>query len=71
MVPWQIDVKVKILTFVFLFAAIWKGCKLVGRSKMISELNLNMVYGYPVLKQKQFYLGSDRSKLHVLFGAQK
>ena len=44
----KIDVKVIFLTFVFICGPIWKACKWVGRSKLISEVNLNMVYGDPM-----------------------
>ena len=48
-----------------------QGCKWVGRSKMRSQLNLNMVYRDPVWKQEKFYLGPTTSKLCVLFWALK
>ena len=37
------------------------------RSKIISELNLDMVYRDAVWKLENFYLGPDRSELHVHF----
>ena len=67
MILWQIDVKVKFCTFVFISAAIWKGHKWVKRSKIISVINLNMVYQIAAWKHENFYLGAHRSKKHVLF----
>ena len=64
----KIDVKVKFCTFVFIFAAIWKGRKWVKRIKKISVVSLNMVYQIRVWKHEIFYLGPHRSKKHVFSG---
>ena len=40
----EIDINVKFLTFVFISGQFWKGHKWVRKSKIISEINLNMVY---------------------------
>ena len=52
----KIDVKVKFCTFVFISAAIWKGCNWVRRSKIILIVSLNMVYHIPVWKQETWGL---------------
>ena len=41
--------------------------KWVGRSKILSEVNLNMVYGVPIWKQENFYQGALRSKFDAPF----
>ena len=41
--------------------------KWVGRSKILSEVNLNMVYGVPIYKQENFYQGALRSKFNAPF----
>ena len=64
----KIDVKVKFCTFVFVSAAIWKGCKWIKRSKIISVVNLNMVYQIPVWKHDNFYLRDHRSKKRTFLG---
>ena len=57
----------QMLHFVFILAAILKGHKWVRKSKIISVVNLNMVYQIPVWKPETFYMGTHRSKIHVLF----
>ena len=42
-VLWQIDILVQFCTLVSISSQIWKGCKWVRRSKILSGLNLNMV----------------------------
>ena len=44
--------------FVFICSQIWKGRKWIRRSKIMSVVNLNMVYQVPVWKQENIYLGS-------------
>ena len=46
---------------------ILKCWKWVGRSKIFSEVNLNMVYGVAILKQENFYQGALRSKFDAPF----
>ena len=60
-VLWQIDILVQFCTFVFISSRIWKGCKWVRRSKILSGLNLNMVWWDPVQKQENFLLEGHRS----------
>ena len=64
------DVKVWFITFVFICSPIWKNHKWVGRSKLISEVNLNMVYRDPMWNHENIYLGVDRRGFLVLFWAQ-
>ena len=52
---WQIDILVQFCTLVFISSWIWKGRKWVRRSKILSGLNLNMVWWDPVQKQENFY----------------
>ena len=60
-VLWQIDILVQFCTLVFISSQIWKGRKWVRRSKILSGLNLNMVWWDPVQKQESFLLEGHRS----------
>ena len=66
----KIDIKAKLLTFIFILDWIWKGHKWVRRTNIISQVILNMVYGNPVWKLGHFYLELDRSKICILFWTQ-
>ena len=54
----------------FISSQIWKGCKFIRRSKILSGLNLNMVYWDPVQKQENFVLECHRSEKDVPFRVQ-
>ena len=60
----------QILHFVFILAAISKGCKWVRRSKIFSALNLNMVWWDPVQKQEKNFSEGHRTSfcIKVPFG---
>ena len=68
-VLWQIDILVQFCTLVFISSWIWKGCKLVRRSKILSGLNVSMVSWDPVQKQENFLTEAHRSEKDVLFGS--
>ena len=53
--------------FFMICGPIFKCRKWVGRSKILSEVNLNMVYGVPIWKQEKFYQGALRSKFNAPF----
>ena len=57
----KIDILVKFCTFVFILAVISKGQKVVRRSKIISIVNINIVYQILVWKLKNLYLEAHRS----------
>ena len=54
-VLWQIDILVQFYTLVFISSQIWKGCKWVRRSKILSGLNLNGSNGIQCKNRKNFY----------------
>ena len=54
-VLWQIDILVQFYTLVFISSQIWKGCKWVRRSKILSGLNLNGSKGIQCKNRKNFY----------------
>ena len=56
----KIDVKVKSYEFFIFSGPIWKSRKWVRRSKLIWEVNLNMVYGIPMWKPENFYMGGHQ-----------
>ena len=65
----KLDLKVKILTFVFISSQIWKGHKWIRRSKIISELNnINMVYGL-CENQNIFIWGQTEENYVYFFGS--
>ena len=57
----------QISQFFMIYGPILKCRKWVGRSKIFSEVNLNMVYGVPIWKQENFYQGALRSKFNAPF----
>ena len=69
-VLWQMDILVQFCTLIFISSWIWKSCKWDRRSKILSGLNLNMLYWVPVQKQEKCLLEGHRSKKDVLFGVQ-
>ena len=55
-VLWQIDILVQFCTLVFISSQIWKGCKWVRRSKILSGLDLNIdLMGSSAKTGKNFY----------------
>ena len=46
----KIDIQVRFLTFSFICGSILKGWEWIGKSKLVSEVNLNMVFGVQVWK---------------------
>ena len=57
----------QIYQFFMIYGPILKCRKWVGRSKILSEFNLNMVYGVAIWKQENFYQGVLRSKFAAPF----
>ena len=64
---WKNWPETQISHFFMICGPILKCRKWVGRSKIISEVNLNMVYGVAIWKQENFYQGALRSKFAALF----
>ena len=64
---WKNWPETQISQFLMICGPILKSRKWVGRSKIFSEVNLNMVYGVAIWKQENFYQGALRSKFDALF----
>ena len=67
MLLWKNWLKMQISQFFMICGPILKCWKWVGRSKIFSEVNLNMVYGVAIWKQEKIYQGALRSKFDTQF----